>query len=84
VNTQLEHIPRLATLAARRLARGDLETLRREANRSLDLQRLAVGTILEFPAHLLQRLHLAGGQGDADPVGLLLVSKISSVSQGRC
>jgi hypothetical protein len=71
VDPHLEGIPGLATLTARSLAGGDLETLGRQTHGALDVQRLGARALNEFLAHLLERGDLARGQGDADLVDFL-------------
>ncbi len=71
VDPHLECVPRLAALAVGRLARGDLEHLRRQAHGALDAQIFGLGALNQLAAHLLQRLHLARRQGDADLMDFL-------------
>lgn len=71
VDAHLVEIPGLGTLTARGLTGGDLEVLGGQADRALDGQVLALGALDQLGADLLEGLDLAGGQGDADLVGLL-------------
>lgn len=70
VSPHLEHVPSLGTLTTRSLAGGDLEVLGWHADWALDAELLALSTLDELGADLLQRLHLARSQGDADLVDL--------------
>lgn len=71
VDAHLVEIPGLGTLTARGLTGGDLEVLGGQADGALDAEVLALGTLNELGADLLEGLDLAGGQGDTDLVGLL-------------
>ena len=66
----LEHVPSLGTLTARSLTGGDLEVLGWHADWALDAQLLALSTLDELAADLLEGLDLAAGEGDADLVDL--------------
>lgn len=66
----LEHVPGLGSLTARSLTGRDLEVLGGHTDGALDAQLLALGTLDELGADLLQRLHFAAGEGDADLVDL--------------
>lgn len=82
VDAQFVAIPGLGTLAARRLSGGDLEGLGGQADRTLDAEVLALGTLDELGADLFEGGHLARGEGDADLVrlgrlaGVLLVGLV--------
>lgn len=71
MDAHLVEIPGLGTLTARGLTGGDLEVLGGQADGALDGQVLALGALDQLGADLLEGLDLAGGQGDADLVGLL-------------
>lgn len=71
VDAHLVEIPGLGTLTARSLTGGDLEVLGGQTNGALDGEVLALGTLEELGADLLERGDLAAGQGDPDLVGLL-------------
>lgn len=77
----LVHIPSLTALTARRLARGNLQILRRQPHRSLHAQLLGFGAIDKFAADFLQSGDFAGGEGDADFVdfGLLQLGGLLGV-----
>lgn len=86
VNTELVGVPGLGTLTTRGLAGGDLEVLGGQADRALDGEALAAGTLNELSADLLKRLNLSAGQGDSDTVALLmwmLASSSESQSQSQ-
>ena len=69
----LVQIPGLGALTARRLAGRDLQVLGGHADRALDTQLLALRTVNQLLADLLQGSDLAAGQGNADLVDLGLV-----------
>jgi hypothetical protein len=71
VDSHLEGIPGLGSFTAGCLSGGDLEGLGRETDGALDAEFLALGTLDELLADLLEGLDFAGGQGDADLVGFL-------------
>jgi hypothetical protein len=71
VDSHLEGIPGLGSFTAGCLAGGDLEGLGRETDGALDAEFLALGTLDELLADLLEGLDFAGGQGDADLVRFL-------------
>ena len=71
VDAHLILVPGLGTLTARSLAGGDVQSLGRETDGTLDLQRLGAGTVHQLLAHLLEGGDLAGGEGDTDLVDLL-------------
>lgn len=71
VDAHLVQIPGLGTLTARSLTGGDLEVLGGQTNGALDGEVLALGTLEELGADLLEGGDLAAGQGDPDLVGLL-------------
>ena len=68
VDPHLEFVPGLATLSARSLTGGDSQGLGGHPDGSLHLQLLVFGSLDEVTADFLQRLHVAGGQGDPDTV----------------
>lgn len=70
VDAHLETIPRLRTLTARGLARGDAQHLVGHAHRALDAQLLLLGARDQIGAHLLQRRDVLRRQRDADAVHL--------------
>lgn len=71
VDAHLIRIPSLRTLTARSLTGGDLKKLGRQTDGALDTQVLALGALEDLSADLLEDGDLAGGEGDADLVGLL-------------
>lgn len=71
VDAHLVEIPGLGTLTARSLTGGDLEVLGGQTNGALDGEVLALGTLEELRADLLEGGDLAAGQGDPDLVSLL-------------
>jgi hypothetical protein len=75
VDAHLEAVPGLGTLTARGLAGGDLEGLGGQADGTLGAEVLGLSTLDDLSADLLEDLDLAGGQGDADLVGLLYARK---------
>lgn len=75
MDAHLVRVPGLGALAAGSLAGGDLQRLRGQADGALDAQVLALSTVEDLGAHLLEDIDLAGGEGDADLVGLLYVAK---------
>ncbi len=76
VYPHLVGIPCLGSLTARRFARCHLELLGWQTDRAFDAQVLGLGSVDQLLAHLLQRLHLAARQGDADLVNLLRESGV--------
>lgn len=70
VDAHLVAVPGLGTLTARSLTGGDLEGLGRQTDGALDAQVLALGALDDLGADLLEDGDLAGGEGDADLVGL--------------
>jgi len=66
VHLQLVAVPGLRTLTTRRLAGGDAQDLRREANGALDAELLVLCTVNEIRRELLEVLDVAAGQRDAD------------------
>lgn len=81
VDAHLVQVPGLGTLTARGLTGGDLEVLGGQADGALDGEVLALGALDQLGADLLEGLHLARGQGDADLVGLLYGGERRMVSQ---
>lgn len=73
MNPHLERIPGLGALATGCLAGRDLEVLDRQADGALDAQVLGLGALDELLADLLEGLHFAAREGDADLVGFLFV-----------
>ena len=71
MNLHLKHIPSLGTLTIWGLSGGDLEVLGGQANRSFDTEVLALGTINELGANLLEGFAVARSEGDADFVDFL-------------
>lgn len=71
MDAHLVEIPSLGTLTARSLTGGDLEVLGGQTNGALNGEVLALGTLEELGADLLEGGDLAAGQGDPDLVGLL-------------
>lgn len=70
MDSHLESVPGLGTLTARSLTGGDTEVLGWETDWALDAKVLGLGALEELAADLLERLHLARGEGDADLVDL--------------
>jgi hypothetical protein len=70
VDAHLEGVPGLGALTARGLAGGDLQVLGGQTDGALDAELLVLGTVDELLAHLLERLDVARGEGDADLVDL--------------
>lgn len=68
VDAHLEAIEGVGTLTTRRLADQELEDLGGHADGAGHLQVLLQSLVLELGAHLLDGLHVSGGQGDADAV----------------
>ena len=78
VDPHLELVPGLGTLSARSLPGGDSQHLGGHPHWSLHLELLVLGSPDQILAHLLQRLHVPGGQGDPDPVDRrLLLNSLS-------
>ena len=71
MQSHLEAIPSLGTLTTRGLSGGDLEGLSWQADRALDAEVLALGSLNEFLADLLESSDLPAGQGDSDLVDFL-------------
>jgi len=77
VDPHLVGIPRLRTLTARCLARGNLQVLRGQADGALDAEVLALGALNELGADLLEGLDVLGREGDAYLVDFLWLSRKS-------
>lgn len=71
MQSHLESVPGLGTLTAGGLAGGDLEGLSWEADGAFDTEILALGTLNELLADLLQGGDLTAGQSDPDLVDFL-------------
>ena len=71
VNAHLVEVPGLGTFTVGRLTGGNLQVLGGKANRALDTEVLGLGALNELGADLLERVDLAGGEGDSDLVDLL-------------
>ena len=71
MNPHLIGIPCLASLTTRRLPSGDLQTLRGQADRTLNAQILRFGTFNQLLADFFKGLNFARSQGDADLVDFL-------------
>ena len=80
MDPHLKRIPSLTTLTTRRLARSNLQDLGRKSHGSLNAQILALGTLDQLLADLLERLHLAGGEGDANLVDFLRILSVGAVA----
>jgi hypothetical protein len=76
VDAHLVGVPGLGTLTVRGLTGGDLEDLGGETDGALDAELLVLGTVDELLADLLERLHVAGGEGDADLVDLGALAEV--------
>jgi hypothetical protein len=83
VDAHLEAVPGLGTLAVGGLAGGDLQGAAGQADGALDAELLALRAVDQLAADLLEGLHLARGEGDADLVGLLFVDKQYVSDPGR-
>jgi hypothetical protein len=71
VDSHLEGIPSLRTFTTGGFPSGNLESLGRETNGSLDTEILRLGAIDEFLAHFLEGGDLSAGESDPDLVGFL-------------
>jgi hypothetical protein len=71
VDSHLKAIPGLGTFTTRSFTGGDLQVLGWETDGALGLEVLALGTVDEFTADLLEGLDFAAGKGDTDLVDLL-------------
>ena len=71
VDSHLESVPSLGSFTTGCLSGGDLKGLGRETDGAFDAEFLALGTLDELLADLLEGLDFAGGQGDADLVSFL-------------
>ena len=68
----------MIVITARSLPGGDPEGLGGHPHWALHLELLVLGSPDQVLAHLLQRLHVPGGQGDPDPVDRrLLLNSLS-------
>merc|ERR1712224_599735 len=87
VDAHLETIPRVGTLTARRLPRGDAQLLGWHAHGSLDPELLALGAADQVGAHLLEVLHVPARERDPDLVDdldvLVLVAGLSGLHRGH-
>lgn len=70
MNAHLVGVPGLGTLTVRGLTGGDLKDLGGETDGALVAELLVLRTVDELLADLLERLDVAGGEGDANLVGL--------------
>merc|ERR1719175_509375 len=73
VNSHLELVPGLATLSAGSLTGGDPQGLGGHPDGALHLKVLLLSAPDELGAHLLERGDVPGGEGNPDPVNLLLL-----------
>jgi len=71
VDSHFESIPGLGTFTTGCLSGGNLKSLGGETDGPLDAEFLALGTLDELLADLLEGLDFAGGQGDANLMGFL-------------
>ena len=76
MDAHLVCVPSLGTLTARSLTGGDLQVLGGQADGALDAELLVLGTVDELLADLLERLDVAGGEGDADLVDLGALAEV--------
>jgi hypothetical protein len=76
VDAHLVGVPGLGTLTVRCLTGGDLKDLGGETDGALDAELLVLGTVDELLADLLERLDVAGGEGDADLVDLGALAEV--------
>jgi len=73
VDPHLELVPGLGSLSAGSLTGGDTQGLGGHPHGALHLEVLLLSSPDELGAHLLEGGHVPGGQGDPDPVDLLLL-----------
>lgn len=71
MDSHLESVPGLGSFTTRSLSGGNFEGLGWETDGALDTEILGLGTLDELLADLLERLDVAGGEGDADLVSFL-------------
>lgn len=76
VNAQLVAVPGLRTLTTGGLSGGDLEGLGGQTDGALDAEVLALGTLDELAADLLESGDLARGESDADLMRLSLLASV--------
>ena len=76
MDAHLKGVPGLGTLTVGGLTGGDLEDLGGETDGALDAELLVLGTVDELLADLLERLDVAGGEGDADLVDLGALAEV--------
>ncbi len=76
MDAHLIGIPGLGTLTVRCLTGGDLQGPSGQADGALDTEFLVLGAVNELLAHLLERLDIARGQGDADLVDLGTLAEV--------
>ena len=76
MDAHLVCVPSLGTLTARGLTGGDLQVLGGQTDGTLDAELLVLGTVDELLADLLERLDVAGGEGDADLVDLGALAEV--------
>ena len=69
---------------ARSLPGGDPEDLGGHPHWALHLKLLVLGTPDQVLAHLLQGLHVPGGEGDPDPVNRRLLLNSLSILENIC
>ncbi len=77
VYSHLVHVPRLATLTTGCLSGGDLESLGRQTDGTLDAEVLGLCALEQFGADLLKGLDFARSQGDADLVDFLFMKSVT-------
>ena len=76
MDAHLKGVPGLGTLTVGGLTGGDLQVLGGQADGALDAELLVLGTVDELLADLLERLDVAGGEGDADLVDLGALAEV--------
>ena len=76
MDAHLVGVPGLGTLTVRGLTGGDLKDLGGETDGALNAELLVLGTVDELLADLLERLDVAGGEGDADLVDLGALAEV--------
>lgn len=76
MDAHLVCVPGLGSLTVRGLTGGDLKDLGGETDGALDAELLVLGTVDELLADLLERLDVAGGEGDADLVDLGALAEV--------
>ena len=76
MDAHLVGIPSLGTFTIGCFTRRDLQGPGWQTDGALDAELLVLGAVNELLAHLLERLDIARGQGDADLVDLGAIAKV--------